>query len=113
MPRATAFSVALATSAGVADLSGQPGLGHLANVAGAAADDLNAVAAKNVDGSAAHVPGQHDRYAHAGELRDDVRLTTATRRRRQSLFRRNLVVLNREDREGLTMAEVFVDLGAA
>jgi hypothetical protein len=83
------------------------------HVTGAASNDLDSVARQDVHGPAAHIPGQHHRYSHPGQLWDDARLASTAGRGSQGLFRNNLVlVIHVKDGETLAMAEVLIDLRA-
>lgn len=114
MSRAAAGRVmVLAPRPGIGHSSRQPRPSHVMHVAGAAAHDLDSVAGQDVDGPATHVAGQHHGDAHAGQLRNDIRFASAAGRRRQCLFRYDLVlVIHVENGEALAMPEMLVNPGA-
>jgi len=105
-------AVGMATGPRIANPPCQPCLGDLTHVAGAASNDLDSVARQDVDGPAAHVPGQHHGDAHAGQLWDDVRLASTARWGRQHLLRYDLLVVNLQNGETLAVAEMLIDLVA-
>src|SRR5665647_2777713 len=97
-------AVRLATGSRILDFAGQPLLSNCTHVTGAAPNDLDSVARQNVHGPAAHIPGQHYRHSHAGQLGNDVRLTSTAGWWSQCFFRYDLVlVINLKDGETLAM----------
>ena len=74
-----------------------------------AANDCDIVLLQHILGTLAHISCEHNLHAHILQYGGDTRLATATLRRRQTLARNNLALLDGENRIVVAMTEVVVN----
>ena len=106
----TAVLMLIAGHPGIAQGASEPVLDHGGNVASTSPDNLDALAGKDIDRPLPHIARQHERDAHLGQGCGNVRLAATSRWRSNDFLGLNLLVVDGEDGEGLTVPKVTIHL---